>query len=232
MTPGVVDQTTDAANSPFFRWMIDWLDEDLEGSRILDAGCWNAPLSVYLQSKRARVDYVGTDLNHEALRSARGFNQHMQLAKADLAQCLPFASRTFDGVALIQTYEHLPRGTESKVIRMLAELVKPGGWFLLSTELNSILNPLDPAWLFGHRHYWPDEIIPVLEEAGLTIEAMHVNGGVWQYMDVNAMYVAKHVLRRGYRTPTKLRRLTENEYDGVPRWRASRVWFKSRRPLR
>ena len=227
----MVDQTTDAANSPFFRWLVDWLDEDLEGSRVLDAGCWNAPLGVYLQSKQARANYVGTDLNHEALRSARGFDQHIQLASADLAKRLPFASRTFDGVALIQTYEHLPRGTEPKVIRMLAELIKPGGWFLLSTELNSILNPLDPAWLFGHRHYWPDEIIPVLEGAGLTIEAMHVNGGVWQCIDVNAMYVAKHVLRRPYRTPPKLRSLAEGEYDRAPRWRASRVWFKSRRPL-
>ncbi len=229
--PGVVDHTTDAANSRFFDWMIDWLDEDLDGSRLLDAGCWNAPLAVYLRAAGAEVDYIGMDLSRAALRSARGFDRSLQAASGDLAGRLPFASAIFDGVALIQTYEHLPRGTEPAVIRALVELVKPGGWLLLSTELNSVLNPLDPAWFFGHRHYWPGELASVLRAAGLDIEATHVNGGVWQYIDMNAMYVAKHVLGRPYRTPTWLRTLAEREYEDVPRWRASRMWFKSRRPV-
>ena len=232
VTPGVVDQTTNAADSRFFGWMVDWLDEDLDGARLLDAGCWNAPLGVYLRAAGAEVDYIGTDLSRAALRSARGFDRTLRVASADLARRLPFASATFDGVALIQTYEHLPRGAEPAMIRALAELVKPGGWLVLSTELNSVLNPLDPAWFFGHRHYWPGKLASVLRAAGLDIEATHVNGGLWQCMDTNALYVAKHVLRRPYRTPTRLRALAEREYEGVPRWRASRVWFKSRRAAR
>ncbi|MBM4437078.1 MAG: class I SAM-dependent methyltransferase [Actinobacteria bacterium] len=227
---GAGDRSTVAAQNPFFRWLVEWLDEELDGTRMLDAGCWNAPLGIYLCGREAHVTYVGVDLSAEALRAVRRHDRDLRLARVDLARGIPFAAASFDGVALIQTYEHLPRRTEDLAVRALARLVRPGGWFVLSTELNGPMNFLDPAWYFGHRHYWPRDVARVLEAAGLVIERQQVNGGPWQYLDMNAMYVVKHLLRRAYRTPAWLRARAEQEYEGVPRWLATRMFLKCRRP--
>ena len=234
VTPSAIDQTIDTASNPFYRWLFEWLDEDLDGTRLLDAGCWNAALGGYFHAAGAKVDYVGVDLSHVALRYALGSDRSLQVLRANLAsRTLPFASDAFDGVALIQTYEHLPRGTEPALIRALAELLKPGGWLLVTTELNSMLNPLDPAWPFGHRHYAPSELVSVFHGAGLDIEATRINGGVWHCMEANAFYVAKHVLRRRrFRSPPWLRELITREYQAAPRWLGSRLCFKCRLPVR
>ncbi len=149
-----------------------------------------------------------------------------------VGQALPFAAETFDGVVLTRTYEHLPRGTEPEAIRALVELLKPGGWLLMTTELNSILTPLDPAWAFGHRHYSPGDLAPVLQRAGLEIEAMRINGGVWHCLEIIAFYVAKYIFRRRLYRPAWLRARTTREYEAAPRWLGSHLCFKCRRPSR
>lgn len=231
LSASAIDQTIEPASGQFFRWVVEWLDEDLDGTRVLDAGCWNAPFAAYLRASGIKAGYVGVDLSQPALRYARGRDPSLPVLRADLAgQRLPFAPATFDGVALIQTYEHLPRGAESEAIRALAELLKPGGWMFVMTELNSILNPLDPAWPFGHRHYSPGDLAPVFQRAGLEIEAVRINGGVWHCLEAIAYYVAKHIFRRRLYRPAWLCALTTREYEPAPRWLGSRLCFKCRRP--
>ena len=231
LTASAIDQTVEPASGQFFRWVVEWLDQDLDGALLLDAGSWNAPFAAYLRASGANVGYVGVDLSHQALRYAHGLDRSVRVLRADLAgRRLPFAPATFDGVALILTYEHLPRGTEPEVIRALAELLKPGGWLFVMTELNSILNPLDPAWPFGHRHYSPGDLVPVFQRAGLDIEAMRINGGVWHCLETIAFYVAKHIFRRRLHRPAWLRALVVREYEPAPRWLGSRLCFKCRRP--
>lgn len=231
VTPGVIDQTYDPASHLLYGWIVDWLNEDLDGAWLLDAGCWNASFGVYLRARGADVRYVGADLSHQALGYARGIDPSLQVLRADLANpILPFPSATFDGVALILTYEHLPRLTEPALIRAVADVLKPGGWLFVITELNSILNPLDPAWPFGHRHYSPGDLVPVFQRAGLDVEDMRINGGVWHCLEVIAFYVAKHIFRRRLHRPAWLRALTTREYEPAPRWLGSRLCFKCRRP--
>ena len=67
----------------------------------------------------------------------------------------------------------------------------------MTTELNSLLNPLDPAWLFGHRHYSPGDLVPVFERAGLEVEDMRINGDVSHCPEAIAFYIAKHVFDAG-----------------------------------
>lgn len=230
-TPSAIDQTVDEASMQFFGWLVEWLDEDLNGALLLDAGCWNAPFGVYLRASGTNVGYVGVDLSHQALRYARGVDRGLQVLRADLVgQTLPFAAESFDGVVLTRTYEHLPRGAEPEAIRALVKLLKPGGWLLVTTELNSILNPLDPAWPFGHRHYSPGDLVSVFQGAGLEIEATRINGGVWHCLQVIAFYVAKYIFRRRLYRPAWLRALTIREYEAAPRWLGSHLCFKCRRP--
>ena len=230
-TPGVIDQTIDGAAVQYFGWLVDWLDEDLNGALVLDAGCWNAPFGTYLRASGVNVGYVGVDLSHQALRYALGLEKSLHVLRADLAKrTLPFASEAFDGVTLILTYEHLPRGTEPALIRALAEVLKPGGWMVVITELNSLLAPLDPAWAFGHRHYSPGDLESVFESAGLDIEDMRINGGLWHCLEIIAAYVAKHIFRRRLYRPVWLCARTTREYEPAPRWLRSRLSFKCRRP--
>lgn len=232
-TPGVVDQTVDGASIEFFDWLVDWLDEDLDGALLLDAGCWNAPFGLYLRASEATAGYVGFDLSHQALRYAHGLDRSLQVLRADLVgQTLPFASESFDGVVLTRTYEHLPRGAEPEAVRTLVRLLKPGGWLLVTTELNSILNPLDPAWLFGHRHYSPGDLVSVFQRAGLDIEARRINGGVWHCLQTIAFYVAKYIFRRRLYRPAWLRARTIREFEAAPRWLGTHLCFKCRRPAR
>ena len=42
-TLSAVDQTIDSESLLLVRWMVEWLDEDLDESLVLDAGCWNTP---------------------------------------------------------------------------------------------------------------------------------------------------------------------------------------------
>lgn len=52
VTPSATDQSVDPGGRQFYGWVVDWLDEDLDGAVVLDAGCFNAAFGVYLRTSR------------------------------------------------------------------------------------------------------------------------------------------------------------------------------------
>jgi SAM-dependent methyltransferase len=226
VTHGVADAENLGLHVYPHDWLLRWLGIDLTGKRVLDAGCWNAPLGTYLQRRGIEAKYYGLDVSLAALRSARRAHSSLDLARSDLTQPLPFESSSFDLIAFINTYEHLASEEVIPALRRLGTLLRPNGVLVLATDVNSALNVLDPAWIFGHRHHWPSTIERAVREAGLRTVCVHFNGGLWQALDLIGLYVAKHVRRRGYATPGWLRARAEREYEGVPRSLAARVWFK------
>lgn len=50
---------------------------------------------------------------------------------ADLDAQLPFADEAFDGVAMIEVIEHIPRA--ERLVDELARVLRPGGWLILTT---------------------------------------------------------------------------------------------------
>ena len=210
--------------------MRDWLNTDFSDMRVLDVGCWNATLAVYLAENFDEIRYVGLDFSLAALRASRLAGPEVHPVMADFGDPLPCADDSFDAVFYLQTFEHLRKGDDRLSLSRLAAVLRPGGHLVFGTQVNGLMNFLDPAWYFGHRHYWPGDLRQMLQEAGFEVRSELTNGGFWQALDTNLLYVWKHILRRKYRTPEWLRRLTFREHRPRPILTSIRVWFHCVRP--
>lgn len=66
---------------------------------------------------------------------------------------IPFSEGYFDLCLSFDEIEHVWKGTEEKFLKVLFRMVRPGGLIILSTPNKGLLiNLLDPAYCFGHRH--------------------------------------------------------------------------------
>jgi len=127
---------------------------DLEGSRILDAGCGSGWYALQLLARGATVDAI--DASPEMVGHARRrFSAEAQQARltvqvADLAGHLPFDDATFDGAisALVMHYMRDWRPALQEIRRVL----KPGGWLQFSTH-----HPTADAVHFDTKSYFVTE---------------------------------------------------------------------------
>jgi ubiquinone/menaquinone biosynthesis C-methylase UbiE len=110
--------------------MID-LAGDVDGHRVLDAGCGSGPLSAALLAKGAVV--TGFDSSSAMLKLARQrLGENADLHLADLSQPLPFADGTFDDVVVSLVLHYLRDWTAP--LAELRRVLKPGGRLLLSVN--------------------------------------------------------------------------------------------------
>ena len=128
--------------SPFYNHVHkDFLD-DLRKlparSLILEVGCGLGSDGLELLRSGYRV--VETEIAPGSLREARrlqvddGFSDSCAHLLAD-AENLPFAENTFDGALIVATLHHLPDPV--CFLREIRRVIKPGGIFVIGTELNS-----------------------------------------------------------------------------------------------
>jgi SAM-dependent methyltransferase len=88
--------------------------------RTLDLGCGDSHYAPYIQ------EYVGADAARASLLRSPDC-----LSKAQsVAQCLPFASESFDNVMLSEVLEHIPE--REAVLREVFRILKSNGKFLVS----------------------------------------------------------------------------------------------------
>src|SRR5215207_7690714 len=103
--------------------MID-LAGDVNGHRVLDAGCGSGPLSAALLAKGAIV--TGFDSSSAMVKLARQrLGENAALHVADLSQPLPFADGAFDDVVVSLVLHYLRDWTAP--LAELRRVVKPGG---------------------------------------------------------------------------------------------------------
>ena len=90
----------------------------------LDVGCWNGSFRQFLHD----VEYVGIDINWQALKKAKERRTEVIMASCDY---LPFKDEIFDACSMIEVIEHLyfPEKTLNEIHRVL----KKNGKFLLAT---------------------------------------------------------------------------------------------------
>jgi ubiquinone/menaquinone biosynthesis C-methylase UbiE len=120
--------------------MID-LAGDVEGRRMLDAGCGSGPLFEDLRSRGAHVS--GFDASPAMLELARQrLGADADLRVADLSQPLPYADATFDDVVCSLVLHYLREWTAP--LAELRRVLKPGGRLLLSVNHPRILESSDP----------------------------------------------------------------------------------------
>jgi 2-polyprenyl-6-hydroxyphenyl methylase/3-demethylubiquinone-9 3-methyltransferase len=165
---------------------LNWIDGlcGLQGKTTLDVGCGGGILADAMARKGANV--LGIDLATKSLRVAElhameaGTENvaYQEIAVEDLARERP---ASFDVVTCMEMLEHVP--DPASVVTALGQLVKPGGWVLLST-----LNRNAKSFLFAivgaeyvlrmlpagtheyARFIRPSELAQMCRDAGLEVQ--------------------------------------------------------------
>jgi ubiquinone/menaquinone biosynthesis C-methylase UbiE len=114
---------------------------EVEGRRILDAGCGSGPLTAALRDRGAVVS--GFDLSAAMIDLARRrLGDDADLAVADLAKPLPYADAAFDDVTASLVLHYLKDWTEP--LAELRRILKPGGRLILSLNHPMVYTALNP----------------------------------------------------------------------------------------
>ena len=124
---------------------------ELNGVRILDAGCGSGWYAEQLLARGALVDGVDAsaamvEYARRRLEATAPSKAKLSLQVADLAGTLPFDDATFDGIVspLVLHYMEDWRPT----LREMRRVLKPSGWLLFSTH-----HPAADAVLFETKNY-------------------------------------------------------------------------------
>ena len=173
-------------------------DIDINNKVILDIGCgygWFELNSL----KRNCNKIIGLELSEKDLQTASdNINNEKIEFTIGSAVDIPFMDNYFDTIISWEVIEHIPKDTENNMFSEINRTLKDGGTFYLSTPYNSLFSKIfDPAWwLIGHRHYKKDNLIRFAENNGFKVEKVVINGGLWEVLGINNLYIAKWIFRR------------------------------------
>lgn len=179
---------------PRSEWINKFLPNGVAGKTILDIGCWTG-VTLRDMKRMGAVRCVGMDIDGPWLTEARrAFPQGEILAIPNINEIPPSFSNTFDILLLLETLEHLPKGTEVTTLRKLRSLLKPSGIAIISTPASGLSRIVDPAWILaGHRHYSSRRLTQLLHTAGFYIEYTGYSGSTKDAISIILHYAKKYL---------------------------------------
>lgn len=127
-------------NAHYERPAMLGLAGDVEGHRVLDAGCGSGPLTEALRAKGASVTGIDSSPAMAALARER-LGADADVLVADLGDPLPFAEHTFDDV-MVSLALHYLQDWDAPLAE-LRRVLRPGGRLILSV-------PHPSAYLVNH----------------------------------------------------------------------------------
>ncbi|GAB3717656.1 class I SAM-dependent methyltransferase [Nocardiopsis nanhaiensis] len=140
------DNEANLVNGYYERPAMVNLAGDVDGRRILDAGCGSGPLAAELRARGATV--TGFDSSAEMVKLARQrLGEDADLRVADLDRPLPFADGAFDDVVASLVLHYLRDWTGA--LAELRRVLKPGGRLVLSVN-----HPIVYKWLNPEADYF------------------------------------------------------------------------------
>ena len=113
----------------------DWdrfarLLKNYNGGTLLDAGCLNSPICVEMKAKYPESEVYALDHADEVIAYYQARYPQVHYICANCYE-LPFENETFDYIVAGEILEHLD--SPEKLIEEAYRVLKPGGWFALST---------------------------------------------------------------------------------------------------
>jgi ubiquinone/menaquinone biosynthesis C-methylase UbiE len=183
----LVANEPDMAYKRRVKLFLRWLTSE-PGDQVLDAACGRGFVLNFLREV-SDCSLVGQDLEYDYVRQAHAQlgKREVGLSNGDLCH-LSFADHTFDKVILAEVLEHLDddRAGLAEAVRV----TRPGGMIVISVPnadypfcwdpINKTLEtlfgthiaegPLAGIWALHMRLYTLDEIVALVEQAGLQIE--------------------------------------------------------------
>ncbi len=144
--------------SPYVGRNLGAVAEDTTGRQLLDVGCGGGRHC--LLAAQMGFQPTGVDYEPQAIRRAQararelGLAQSIQLLVADIF-ALPFGSPSFDVVLDYGCLHHQKKSDWPRYRAMLAEVLTPGGWLLLSVFSTAfrVFGPQRQAWHLAHGAY-------------------------------------------------------------------------------
>ena len=107
---------------------------------------------------------------------------------------LPVKSSYADAATLFDVIEHVPVDTEHQALKEVCRVLKPGGLLFLTTPNSTpLMNLLDMAFYFGHRHYTKQRLEHLLKQADFKIIKSTVKGGYWFSIYLIWLYLTKRL---------------------------------------
>lgn len=175
-----------------YRWVKPYLKKN---HRLLDIGCWTGPLESLFEKDECHI--TGIDIDDEPLSFSRKKFPRYTFKKASVIEKLPFHKNAFDIILYFMVIEHIPKGAELKSLININRVLKKDGQLFFSTMHDNFLsNLLDPAYIFGHRHYSKKDLESMFRKSGFKIESVKYNAGFFTTLHIFLLYFFKHVLRR------------------------------------
>lgn len=169
---------------------------DYTNKSILNVGCGNGAFE-FLTAHKAR-EIVGVDIRYEdvfvAKKECAGLKK-VDFVKANILKD-DFPETSSDVVSMFDVIEHVPKNTESVVLRKINNILKPNGRVVISTPLENKTKFFDPAWYLKprHRHYTEEQLVELLSDAGFEIEKIYTRGGFFEMASMFLFYPFKWLL--------------------------------------
>ncbi len=178
---------------------VDLLVSGLADKSVLDVGCWTGGLLAGMKQMGAR-EIVGADIAGPWLDElSRWLPEATVVRITEIAALDSSLNGRFDVVCLLETLEHVPRGSEPSVLIRLHDTLAPDGRLVLSTPAAGLPALFDPAWtLAGHRHYTRKRLEQLAADANLRVLRVCYSGEARDHAATLALYLTKYVplLRR------------------------------------
>jgi 2-polyprenyl-3-methyl-5-hydroxy-6-metoxy-1,4-benzoquinol methylase len=166
--------------------------ERLRNKDLVDIGCSSGWLLFKLEKSKLKKR-IGVDPSRKAIKFAQRHTQGVDFFVSG-AEKLPLEGGSADFVTMFDVIEHVPKNQEAQALKEAARILKRDGKLFLSTpNFHPAVNFFDPAWYLGHRHYKPEQIKKLVEEAGFEVLSLEIKGGIWSIIYMLWFYLVKWV---------------------------------------
>ncbi len=136
---------------------------DLNGKRVLDAGCGKGRFSAIIKQRYPQSDVTALDISARMLRHVPSGIRTVQGGILDM----PFTDGRFDAVICIEALEHIVQIAEG--VKELTRVLAPGGKLIIIDKNKDKLGALKmPSW---EKWFGREELLGMMQANGLEADA-------------------------------------------------------------